>query len=299
MVDVAVPAGTRTFELPPDGFDPLRADPAALRRHGLPRRPDPEREPRLASLYQRAFSRPWNYTKPELVSDPTISALREAQRAGGEFTVGNWGGAVVTTAHNRPPNLAFAQFAVPSVLPFDPSLTEQMIIGFWVGIGGYGNASLLQAGIGATVTPNPEFPGLGSVRYWGWTEWTPAGYVVNNFDVQAGDTVSVLVCAPEADHGFVMLGNGRTNQAVSVGLNPVAGETANGPSAEWIIEAITPYTPAFTPLTFFGCVAGDHDSSYGVTGATLLDMPDPQGNDEVKTTIASASSVLIQWEAFH
>lgn len=88
MVDVAVPAGTRTFELPPDGFDPLRADPAALRRHGLPRRPDPEREPRLASLYQRAFSRPWNYTKPELVSDPTIGALREAQRAGGEFTVG-------------------------------------------------------------------------------------------------------------------------------------------------------------------------------------------------------------------
>ena len=108
----------------------------------------------------------------------------------------------------------------------------------------------------------------------------------------------MLVCAPEADHGFVMLGNGRTNQAVSVGLSPVAGETANGPSAEWIIEAITPYTPAFTPLTFFGCVAGDHDSSYGVTGATLLDMPDPQGTDEVKTTIASASSVLIQWEAF-
>ena len=45
-------------------------------------------------------------------------------------------------------------------------------------------------------------------------------------------------------------------------------------------------------------MAGDHDSSYGVTGATLLGMPDPQGTDEVTTTIASASTVLIQWEAF-
>jgi Peptidase A4 family len=243
-------------------------------------------------------SRPWSYTQPELVTDPTIDALRAEQRARGEFTSGNWGGAVVTTAQNKPPNLAFAQFTVPTVLSIDPSLTEQMIVGFWVGIGGYGNGTLLQAGIGATVTPNRELLGLSSVSYWGWTEWTPAGFVVNNFDVQAGDTVSVLVCAPQANHGFVMLGNSRTNQAVSVGLNPEAGETANGPSAEWIVEAITPLTPAFTPLTFFGCVAGDHDSSCGVTGATLIDMPDPLGTNEVKTTIASPSSVLIQWEAF-
>src|ERR1700722_16097743 len=92
VVDVAVPAGIRTFELPPDGFDPLQADPAALRRTGLPRRPDPEREPQLARAYQRAFSRPWSYTQPELVTDPTIDALRAAQRARGGFTSGDWGG---------------------------------------------------------------------------------------------------------------------------------------------------------------------------------------------------------------
>jgi hypothetical protein len=298
MVEVAEATAARIFELPPDGFDPLSADPQSLRRYGLPRRPDPEREPKLASVFQRAFSRPWNYTQPELVTDPTINALRAAQRARGEFTSGDWGGAVVTTAANEPPNSAFAQFTVPTVLEFDPSFTEQMIVGFWVGIGGYGNGTLLQAGIGATVTPNPDFPWLGSVSYWGWTEWTPAGYVVNNFEVQAGDTVSVLVCAPQPNHGFVMLGNSRTSQAVSVGISPQPGETANGPSAEWIIEAITPLTPEFTPLTFFGCVAGDQNSSYGVTGATLLDMPDGSGNDEVKTTIVSSSSVTIQWEAF-
>jgi hypothetical protein len=294
------PTNTRIFELPPDGFDPLSADPESLRRYGFPRRPDPDREPKLADIFTRAFSRPWNYTRPELVADPTITALRAAQRARGEFTSGDWGGAVVTTPANEPPNLAFAQFTVPTVVEIDPSLTEQMIVGFWVGIGGYGNDTLLQAGIGATVTPNPDFPwlGLGSVSYWGWTEWTPAGYKVNNFEVQAGDAISVLVCAPQPGHGFVMLANSRTGQVVPVGVNPQSGETANGPSAEWIVEAITPLTPAFTPLTFFGCVAGNQDSSFGLTGATLLDMPDASGNDEVNTTIVSPSSVTIQWEAF-
>jgi hypothetical protein len=296
VVDVPELTDTRIFALPPDGFDPLSADPQSLRRHGFPRRPDAAREPRLASIFTRAFSRPWTYAQPELVANPEISALRAAQRARGEFTSGNWGGAVVTTAASEPPNLAFAQFTVPTVLTIDPSFTETMIVGFWVGIGGYGNGTLLQAGIGATVTPG--FLSPGSVSYWGWTEWTPAGYQVNNFDVQAGDTVSVLVCAPQPNHGFVMLGNSRTGQAIPVGINPRPGETANGPSAEWIVEAITPLTPAFTPLVFFGCVAGDQGSSYGVTGATVLDMPDPSGNDEVKTVVTSSSSVSIQWEAF-
>jgi len=298
VAHVTVLEGTRIFELPPHGFDPLTADPESLRRYGFPRRPDPEREPRLASIFRRGFSRPWNYTQPELVAAPTINALRAAQRARGEFTSGDWGGAVVTTAANEPPNMAFAQFSVPTVLAFDPSITEEMIVGFWVGIGGYGNDTLLQAGVGATVTPIPGFPWLSTVSYWGWTEWTPAGYVVNNFEVQAGDPVSVLVCAPQPNHGFVILANSRTGQAIPVGINPQPGETANGPSAEWIVEAITPLTPAFTPLVFFSCIAGNQNSSFGLTGATLLDMPDASGNNEVNTTIVSSSSVMIQWEAF-
>jgi Peptidase A4 family len=148
----------------------------------------------LASVFKRAFSRPWNYTQPELVVDPTINALRSG----------------------------------PAV-------------------------------------NSPQATG---------------------------------VCAPQPSHGFVMLGNSRTGQAVPVGISPQPGETANGPSAEWIVEAITPLTPAFSPLTFFSCFAGNQNSSVGLTGATLLDRPDASGNDEVKTTIVSSSSVTIQWEAF-
>ena len=142
---------------------------------------------------------------------------------------------------------------MPSVLTFDPSLTEQMIIGFWVGIGGYGNASLLQAGIGATVTPGSS---PGSARSATGPDRVDAGLTWSTTSSPGRRHRRCWSARPEADHGFVMLGNGRTNQAVSVGLSPVAGETANGPSAEWIFAAITPYIARFTPLTFFGCMAG-------------------------------------------
>jgi hypothetical protein len=38
----------RACEPPPEGFDPHTAPLQILRRHGLPRRPDPDREPDLA-----------------------------------------------------------------------------------------------------------------------------------------------------------------------------------------------------------------------------------------------------------
>ncbi len=290
----------RTYELPPEGFDPLTAPADQLRRYGLPRRPDPRSEPELTRLFQRAFSRPRSFLTPELVADPTIARLRSQRRAASEFTGGDWGGAVVTTPSDQPPNLVYAQFAVPTVIAIDPELTDDLVVGFWVGIGGYGNDTLLQAGIGATVTPipSPVPTGLATVSYWGWTEWTPAGYKVNNFDVSAGDVVSVLVCAPEPDHGFVMLENLRTDQIVSVGVSPgTSGEIANGPSAEWIIEALSQDTPAFTPVTFANCIAGSQNTTLSVSGATTLDMPGPDGN-EVTTTITSGSSVTIQWDAF-
>lgn len=49
-VSSALPKGARTFELPPDGFDPMTASADKLRRYGLPRRPDPDSEPQLARL---------------------------------------------------------------------------------------------------------------------------------------------------------------------------------------------------------------------------------------------------------
>jgi hypothetical protein len=191
--------------------------------------------------------------------------------------------------------MVFAQFQVPTVLNFDPELTQQLVTGFWVGIGGYGNNSLLQAGIAATVTPGTGlFPFFGSVSYWAWTEWWPNGFIIDNLAISPGDAVSVLVCAPQPDHGFVSMENLTTGQIVSVGVDPPAGLTANGPSAEWIIESLSIDTAAFTPWTCINCQAGSHDSSLTLTGATTLNMAD----NEVQTTVTSPSSVTVIWEKY-
>jgi hypothetical protein len=193
--------------------------------------------------------------------------------------------------------MVFAQFQVPSVVSIDPELTQPLIAGFWVGLGGYaGSNSLLQAGIAATVTPvGGPFPiPFGSVSYWAWTEWWPNGYVIDNLAISPGDVVSVLVCAPQSNHGFVSMENLTTGQIVSVGVDPPTGRTANGPSAEWIIESLSVDTPAFSPWTCVNCAAGSHDSSLTLTGATTLNMAD----NEVRTTVTSPSSLTIGWEKF-
>src|SRR5689334_5852967 len=62
-----------TYEPPPEGFDPDAAPPEVLRRHGLPRRPDPEREPALAWLWKRALARPPTFIKAELAMNRVMS----------------------------------------------------------------------------------------------------------------------------------------------------------------------------------------------------------------------------------
>jgi Peptidase A4 family len=147
------------------------------------------------------------------------------------------------------------------------------------------------------VTPFPgPFPlPFGSVSYWAWTEWWPNGYVVDNLLISPGDTVSVLVCAPEPNHGFVSMENLRTNQVVSVGVDQPAGVAAPGPSAEWIIESLSVDTPEFTPWSCIDCAAGSHDSSLTLSGATTLNMAD----NEVRTTVTSPSSMTVNWEKFN
>jgi hypothetical protein len=295
-VSSALPKGARTFELPPDGFDPMTASADKLRRYGLPRRPDPASEPQLARLFTRTFSRPHTFLKPKLVVDSRLDAINAQRKGKSDFSSGDWGGAVVTTPANDPPTMAFAQFQVPTVLNIDPELTQPLTSGFWVGIGGFGNNSLLQAGIAATVTPYPlpiPMP-FGSVSYWAWTEWWPNGYVVDNLVISPGDAVSVLVCAPQPDHGFVSMENLTTGQIVSVGVDRPTGVGAPGPSAEWIIESLSVDTPAFLPWTCVNCVAGSHDSSLTLTGATTLNMSD----NEVRTTVTSPTSVTVDWEKY-
>lgn len=62
----------RSYDPPPIGFDPRTASEDLLRHHGLPRRPDPNKEPDLAKIWELAFSRPLTFIKAELAINPAI-----------------------------------------------------------------------------------------------------------------------------------------------------------------------------------------------------------------------------------
>jgi hypothetical protein len=61
--------GVRVFPPPPKGFDALAATRTDLARHGLPRRPDPRKQPAVAALWEQRMRRyqGFEHLEPELL----------------------------------------------------------------------------------------------------------------------------------------------------------------------------------------------------------------------------------------
>jgi hypothetical protein len=304
-----------TFDPPPRGFDVHSAPARALRKHGLPQRPDAASHRRLAQSWQRAFARPPNYVKAELEIDRVMGARdRPLYRQGGEeFDVVNkWAGAVVNVIDHgfgEPVKTVFAQWTMPHVWPYDPdSFSFPITAGFWVGIDGFleEGAQVLQAGVAVTVPKiswsSPTSPV--SPTFWAWTEWWTEEHQdpavkVSNFPVEAGDTIFVLVCAPEPQLGYVSFLNISKGHQTSVAINARPDIQSLGASAEWIVEMVSPDLPAFDPVTFNGCAAAtdSHLIDLGPFGSAL----DIVTSDEVfltQSTIASETSAIVRWEGW-
>jgi Peptidase A4 family len=265
--------GLITFQAPPKDFDPVTASAKTMAKFGLPRRPDSNTEPGLRKLWDRAFARKPTFVQAKLVEDKVWHSRPHSAWKKDQFgLVGNWAGAVVQVASlglspPEPANVVFAEWTVPAIKT-KPAEPGTQIVGFWVGLGGYNTGQLLQAGTAATITGS-------SVSYWAWTEWFPAAYKVDNLAVEAGDVVSVLVCAPESNQGFVSMMNHRTNQAISVGVSDPGGTTAyDGSTVEWIVESIETEMPNFGSVTFTQVTAGTQhhtiDLSHGFTLNTVF-----------------------------
>ena len=163
----------------------------------------------------------------------------------------------------QPAKMVFAEWKVPTIKT-SPNEPGTQTVGFWVGLGGYSTGQLLQAGTAATVTGN-------SVSYWAWTEWVPAGYNTDSLAIQAGDTVSVLVCAPETDHGYVSMMNQRTNVAISIGVTDQGGTT----HLRWIDGRVDrrghrhPEMPDFGSVTFVHSIERGHAGRCHQSGARV------------------------------
>jgi hypothetical protein len=149
----------------------------------------------------------------------------------------------------------------------------------------------LQAGTAATLTGS-------SVIYWAWTEWVPANFATDSLQLQPGDTVSVLVCAPQSDHGFVSMLNQRTNQAISIGVNDPQGTTPyDGSTVEWIVEAIDSEVPNFGSVTFTQITAGSQHHTINLTDAFTLNTTSGSKTLMTGKLLQSQNEVEVLWDA--
>jgi hypothetical protein len=169
-----------TFEAPPAGFDPLTADPSTLNDHGYPDRPT---EPAALAEWKVLLGTPLRHFKPTITrrKDRRPSSVME-----GPFTSGIWSGAVATTSSAPVFFTVAGRWEVPRIAKFANGDDRQMSA--WVGIDGFNNRVLFQAGIHAVMSAGDDHP-----EVYAWIEWLPDSENEVGLPVAVGDTMSCVV----------------------------------------------------------------------------------------------------------
>jgi peptidase A4-like protein len=277
----------RELKIPPFGFDVRTASERELQMYGLPRRPDAEKHPALARLWDSVARRQLKFVRPPLVplrdrSRSRIHNFTKKDLSGSEYdtirrrldgipihiplcwiwpnTSTNWSGAVVAQPSAAESLVTVTgQWTVPNV---SPPLSAWNGTGFndgtyicavWVGLDGWnGTNDVLQSGTNSVVTVSD---GQVTARsYYAWIEWygnpwTPE----SDFPVEPGDSILCTVCAPFGNaHGTAMFTNHTTGLAMNYGIDPPPGVTLTGNVAEWIVEDPAQSSGSLYPFPNYG-----------------------------------------------
>lgn len=298
MSDEEILKHITTYDAPPVGFNMTSGEDRLLRKHGIPRKPDAKKEPHLKALWDAAMASKPEFIKAEIKVDHLLSERKRPVIAkapkGDSFKPGGWGGVVVPVKNlgfnpAEPVVTVYGEWFVPTVTPIPNEPAGGQTVGFWVGIDGFGNNQVLQAGIAATVSGN-------SVNYWVWTEWYPIGAIqVTNFPIKPGDYLTVLVCANQPNHGFCSILNKTTNQATSIGITPPANTTSIGATAEWIVEGISSILPVFSTVVFSNCSAGTKNHKMNTNGGVITEITGVGGANLTAASILSGTSCMVKW----
>ncbi len=231
----------RTFEAPPEGFDPLTASKTTLMRHGIVPKPDEEKEPELYKAWHKVFSRDLNHIVPEFEENKHKQhkpSEKVKQLQDGTATSHNWSGEVIF----NPAGDSFKWIEGSWIVP-DPNQPPGLPTGSWyyssawVGIDGYGSPDVLQAGTSqdALVQNNSTQKSV-----YAWWEWYPNYEIkINNLPVSSGDYMTCLICVTSNKTATIYLTNLSTSTSLSFQITAPSGTTLVGNSAEWIVEAPT------------------------------------------------------------
>ena len=146
-------------------------------------------------------------------------------RANGQATTlvasTNWSGYAVSTGGQV--THIEATWVVPTV---DPSSPKPAYSSTWIGIGGYSDSSLIQAGTEQDV-------GLsGNANYYAWYELLPA-YEISLFSVSAGDTINASITYGGSSVWTITLSDQTSGRNTSFAVS----YQSTFSSADWIHEA--------------------------------------------------------------
>jgi len=303
----------RDLKVPPAGFNARTASERKLLSYGLPLRPDPEKHPTQAALWDSVAALPLRFVRPPLVPLPDHPRSRIRDRVvpdtGNRLfdgvkhqldliriplcwiaveTSSNWSGAYVSRPASEPLITVTGQWTVPNVSPPNSAWTGTgfkdgtYICAVWVGLDGdHGTTDVLQAGTSSVVTVNGGR--VTSRSCFAWIEWfgnssTPE----SDFPVNPGETIFCIVCAPFGGaHGLAMFTNKTTGLAMNYPIDAPAGVTLSGNIAEWIVEDPTqtannklyPF-PNYGVTTFRHCSAGSKNLSLKLGNACPIELVD-------------------------
>jgi hypothetical protein len=249
--------GVYAFTQPPADFNPLTATKEDLEAWGYPARPDATEGPKALALWEEEVNPKLKRSVPQLVSRPNsynrpLMGLKVNGKESNSTAVdsSNWSGyALVTASNGQPFYRVTGRWTVPTVEQVPGTCSGGWDYSSqWVGIDGFSNDDLEQAGSAANV-----FCDIGEniTEYFPWIEWLPASELVIYKDAatstlypfEPGDYLIVTVSATKfsggvSTNGTLNYSDVTQNWSLSLAFTAASlgGTEVTGQSSEWIME---------------------------------------------------------------
>jgi hypothetical protein len=317
---------TRSFDPPPDGFDPLTASPDELRRHGFPPRPDRRIQPEQYAFWSRLFSRQLTFVRAQLSFQPPLYRLNHrAARAAATTrhqSSMNWSGGYITPKHGRMFTQVHGEWDVPMLLPpAGAPANAEYRCSTWIGLDGqrrYLHSSLPQIGTSQFIE---LVNGQPTYTYQAWWQWWLRGHhnpvaVLHDLQVNPGDRIlasiyvldrtTVLALIMNATTGHITFVLGIAPQATMPHAPAQVQVMISGATAEWVTERPTVWLddelydlPDYDAVTFdCRAVSALDPSSPGrvekLAGARFIHMFERRTNPHRTRTISESRWVSNQ-----
>jgi hypothetical protein len=236
--------GVYAFTQPPAGFDPLTASPADLDRYGYPQRPAADESPKAFATWAMVTNPALKRVVPQLERTniyhrPAAGLVTKGAK---KWESSNWSGYAVTQKSPLLTSVTGAWTVPPVQQAFGTCDGGWDYSSEWVGIDGFNNSELFQAGSEADAFCSG---GETATNYDPWVEWLPESEIIltGAVPVVPGDYLIVTVTATNWSHGEssngTLLFTDVTQQwqvSAAYTAASLGGTFVVGKSAEWIVE---------------------------------------------------------------